>query len=86
MIALIVAAADAALLPVFGAGADARFGAPLLITLVVWMFAAPMVAALIRLDALGRSIQAVDVAALGVWATSTALGAVLAGLAFPPGS
>ena len=86
VISLIVASADAALLPLFGTGADAKLGWPLLITLVAWMFAAPVVAALIRLDAPRRSVRAIDVASLGLWALCVGSGAYLAGLAFPPGS
>lgn len=76
----------AALLPMFGAGVDVRFGGLLLITLVVWMLAAPMVAALTRLDALRRSFRAIDLAALGLWALGVDLGVLLAGFALPPGS
>ena len=51
-----------------------------------WMLAAPMVAALTRLDALRRSFRAMDLAALGLWALGVDLGVLLAGFALPPGS
>ncbi|HYM67022.1 MAG TPA: hypothetical protein VEW68_07010 [Patescibacteria group bacterium] len=81
-----IAAADAALLPLFGRGADATLGGVLLVALAAWAVAAPVLSALMRFRSSGRSMVGIHVAAGILWPVALGSGLLLAGLAFPAGS
>jgi hypothetical protein len=87
-VGIAVAAADALLLPVFGARADQTFGAGLLVLLLVWTVVAPVLAVWRGRPArvAPSSNAGVTVAEAGVWAVSVVGGLVLVGMAIPAGS
>jgi hypothetical protein len=87
-VGIALAAADAMLLPIFGARADQTFGAGLLILLVVWAAVAPVLAVWRRRPepAAMTSNAGVTVTEAGVWAISVIAGLVAVGMAIPAGS
>ena len=83
----LLAAADAALLPVFGLSGDRIAGPIVLLCLLAWMGVAPALATRVPVPvtavppAVGRSIVAG-----AIWVAATAAGLIVAGLIAPAGS
>jgi len=86
LVGLLIAAADAALLPVFGPGADVALGLVLLIALVVWMVAAPALATLLKIAGAIPSTVGTHVAAGVTWVVAVLAGLFVVGLVIPAGS
>jgi hypothetical protein len=86
LVALLIALADALLIPLFGTSADATFGAVLLIALVAWMVVAPALAT--RIPPAGSAFYSVgpNLAAGAVWLVGLLAGLVLIGFLIPAGS
>jgi len=86
LISLLIAVADALLLPLFGTGADVTFGVALLIGLVAWMVVAPVLA--IFLPRAGSAFTSVgtNVAGAVVWLAGVLVGLVVVGYVIPAGS
>jgi hypothetical protein len=85
-VSLVIALADALLIPLFGTGADATLGAVLLIALVAWMLIAP--AAATRFPAAGSAFYSVGsgLAAGAAWLVAALAGVILVGYLIPAGS
>ena len=86
LVGLLLAVADALLIPLFGTGADATFGAVLLIAIVVWMVVAPALAT--RIPAAGSAFYSIgsNVAAGVIWLVALLVGLVAVGYLIPAGS
>jgi hypothetical protein len=86
LVSLLIALADALLLPLFGTSADATLGAALLIALVAWMVVAPALA--IFLPRAGSAFTSVgtNVAAAVVWLVGAVAGLAVVGYLIPAGS
>jgi hypothetical protein len=86
LVGLLIAAADAALLPVFGPGAYVALGLVLLIALVVWMVVAPALATLLKIAGAIPSMVGTHVAAGVTWVVAVLAGLFVVGLVIPAGS
>ena len=86
LVGLLLAVADALLIPLFGTGADVSFGAVLLIALVAWMVVAPGLA--MRIPAAGSAFYSIgsNVAAGVIWLVALLVGLVAVGYLIPAGS
>jgi hypothetical protein len=85
LIGLVIAAVQAALLPVFGSTAD-MIGSPIaLLALLVWTVGAPVVAILVKPTSPVRSV-ATHLVAGGLWFVAAAAGLVGTGILVPAGS
>jgi hypothetical protein len=85
-VGLLIALADAALLPLFGTGADAALGTVLLIALVAWIAVAPVLAALIPVASVSGSAVGTHIAAGALWLVALLAGLFVVGLVIPAGS
>jgi len=87
LVGTLLAAADAALLPIFGPGADRSAGPFLLLALLAWMVLAPVLA-LFRWGATESRIASVPryVGAGVTWFAATITGLLVAGVIAPAGS
>jgi hypothetical protein len=84
LVALVIALADAALLPLFGSGADVALGAVLLVALALWTFVAPILAALVPK---AGPVAVVDLlAGVVVWLIAIFVGLYVVGVVIPAGS
>ena len=87
LIGVALAAADAALLPLFGVSADQTVGPILLIALVAWTAVAPLLALTIRVGDAGRhSSLGMSAAAAFLWLAGVLVGLAGTGLLVPAGS
>jgi hypothetical protein len=86
LVSLLIALADALLIPLFGTAADATLGAALLIALVAWMVVAPALAT--RIPAAGSAFLSVgsNLAAGVVWLVAVLVGLIAIGFVIPAGS
>jgi hypothetical protein len=85
-VSLVIALADALLIPLLGTAADATFGAVLLVALVAWMVIAPAVAT--RIPPAGSAFYSVgtSLAAGMAWLVAALAGLILVGYLIPAGS
>jgi hypothetical protein len=86
LVALVIAVAGAAMLPLFGTAAGAVGSTVLLIALVLWMIVAPAVATLIPVANTGPSMVGTHIAAGVLWIVAVLAGLFVAGLVIPAGS
>ena len=86
LVSLLIAVADALLIPLFGTAADVAFGFALLIALVAWMFIAPVLA--LFLPRAGSAFTSVGSNLVGavVWLAGVLVGLVVVGYLIPAGS
>jgi hypothetical protein len=85
LIGLVIAAVQAALLPVFGSTAD-MIGSPIaLLALLAWTVGAPVAAILVRATSPVQSV-ATHLVAGGLWFVAAAVGLVAVGILVPAGS
>ena len=86
LVSLLIALADALLIPLIGTAADATLGAVLLIALVAWMVVAPALAT--RIPAAGSAFLSVgsNLAAGVVWLVAVLVGLIAIGFVIPAGS
>jgi hypothetical protein len=86
LVSLLIALADALLIPLFGTSADVTFGAALLIALVAWTVIAPVLA--VFLPRAGSAFTAVgtNLAGAVVWLAGVLAGLILVGYLIPAGS
>jgi len=87
LIGLVLALADASLLPVFGPGFDQTLGAILLLVLLLWAFAAPAIAAATSVPGRPRPVpMSVALGSAGLWLVGTLAGLIVIGVVLPAGS
>jgi hypothetical protein len=85
-VGVVLAALDAALLPVFGAGADRSVGPVVLVILCAWAVVAPAIALFITRRPRATKPAASSTAAALLWAAGLASGLVVVGFLIPAGS
>ena len=87
LVGIALAVLDAALLPVFGTGADQTVGPVVLLALAAWSVVAPAAAIMLkRGKAAGAASIAASAGAAVAWAAGLAAGLFMFGFAFPAGS
>jgi len=87
LIGLLLALADASLLPLFGPGFDQTLGAILLLVLLLWAFAAPAIAAATSVPGRPRPVpMSVALGSAGLWLVGTLAGLIVIGVVLPAGS
>ncbi len=87
LVGLLLAGFDAALLPIFGAVADAALGGVLLVALAAWAVASPALAAtIVRSGPAPRLSGGITITAAVLWLAGTAAGLLLLGIILPAGS
>lgn len=87
LVGLALAALDAALLPLLGAGADQTVGPVLLVSLLAWAVLAPLVATRVPAGRAARPVPAgITIAAGAVWLVAVVAGLALVGFLLPAGS
>ena len=86
LVGVFLAALDAALLPIFGAAGDQTVGPVLLLSLLVWIPLAPILATRLTKKASVPQPLPIYVLAAGAWFVALAAGLVGAGVLFPAGS
>lgn len=87
LVGTLLAAGDAALLPIFGPGADRFAGLFLLLGLIAWMVLAPVLALLRRGAAESRTASVPGYLGAGAtWFAATMIGLIAVGVVAPAGS
>lgn len=87
LIGLLLALADASLLPLFGRGFDQTLGAILLLLLLLWAFVAPAIAAVTSAPVRPRPVRmSVALGSAGLWLAGTLAGLIVIGVVLPAGS
>lgn len=86
IVGIALAVVDAALLPVFGPGADRTAGPVVLLALVAWTALAPLVALLRTKGGPVPPSIASSIGAAALWAAGLLAGLVLTGFVLPAGS
>lgn len=87
LVAMVIAVAGAAILPVFGTGAAGAVGSGvLLIALLAWMLVAPALATRVRVPGASPTEAGTHVAAGAVWLIAVLAGLFVLGLVIPAGS
>jgi hypothetical protein len=85
-VGVLLALADALLIPVFGTSADATAGAVLLVALVAWIAIAPLLAAFLPARDSGTPDVSTGIAGAVVWVSALFAGLAAMGYIIPAGS
>jgi hypothetical protein len=86
LVGVLLAAVDATLLPIFGAAGDQTVGPVLLLSLLVWIPLAPILATRLTREASAPQPLSVYVVAAAAWFGALTVGLIGAGILFPAGS
>ena len=87
VVGLVLAFADAALLPLGGRGAETAIGGVLLVALVAWAVVAPILGWTVVRSGSGQTVGGGTlVAALALWIAGLAVGLIALGIVLPAGS
>ena len=86
LVGVVLAALDAAFLPIFGSTADQAVGPVLLLSLLVWMPLAPILATRLTRKASVAQPLRIQVVVAGAWFAALTAGLIGAGVLFPAGS
>jgi hypothetical protein len=86
LVGVLLAAIDAALLPIFGTAGDQTVGPVLLLSLLVWMPLAPILATRLTRMASAPQPLPIHVVAAGAWFAALTAGLIGVGVLLPAGS